>query len=162
MTMNIVSKRYRLKDGSIYWHKLYYDIMPRFLTRYSPPLGDYNYAHYLYQPHKYVQELYLAAKWFMQRGYRGYSDRDVWSIDFYLNSWMPKALEQLKRTTRGHPIGMSEKAWDLKLDRMIRAFETAKAIEGYEYLTPEKYRVALRQFRKDFDVFKNHYFSLWD
>jgi hypothetical protein len=155
-------KRYILKDGSIYWHRLYYDMMPRFLTQNSPPLGSYNYACYLYQPHKYVIELFDHIKWFVQRGCRGYSDRDAWSIDWYLCEWMPQALADLKRNTHGRPIGMSRKEWDAKLDRMIRAFRTARDIQDYRPGTKEEMQAAIRQFRRDFDVFKNYYFSLWD
>lgn len=155
-------KKYLLKDGSIYWHKLYYDLVPDILTQYAPPGGDYNYAYYLYQPHKYVVALYYQAKWFIQRGRRGYADRDVWSIDWYLCNWMPQALEDLKRTSHGHPIGMSQKTWEGKLDRMINAFKIARKIQDYDYVNRAEYTVALKQFRKDFNVFKTHFFGLWD
>lgn len=155
-------KKYRLKDGSIYWHRLYYDIMPRFMTRYSPPLGDYNYAAYLYQPHKYIVALYDQAKWFIQRGYRGYSDRDTWSIDYYLCSWMPQALTTLKKRKIGHPWGLTKRSWDAKLDRMINAFEIARKIQDYDYKTTAEVQAAVKQFRKDFNVMNTHFFSLWD
>lgn len=35
-------------------------------------------------------------KWFIQRGKRGYADCDVWSIDWYLDSWLPEAVRELK------------------------------------------------------------------
>lgn len=155
-------KIHRLKDGSIYWHKFYYAIMPRFMTRYSPPLGSYNYAFYLYNPHKYIVDLYYEAKWFIQRGYRGYSDRDVWSISWYLCEWMPKALAQLKRTTHGYPVGLTNKVWHAKLDRMINAFKIAGKIQNYDYKTTEEARLAMQQFRRDFNLVKTHFFSLWD
>ena len=40
-------KKYRLKDGSIYFHKLYFDNVPKFLTNGCPPFGSYNWAYYL-------------------------------------------------------------------------------------------------------------------
>lgn len=155
-------KKYRLKDGSIYWHKLYYALVPDILTRYSPPGGSYNYACYLYQPWKYAGELLDNVKWFIQRGRRGYADRDVWSIDWYLCNWMPQALADLKRTTHGYPVGLSPKRWEAKIDRMINAFRVARKIQNYDYKTREEYQAALKQFRKDFNVFKMHFFSLWD
>jgi len=158
----MILKKYRLNDGSIYWHKLYYDIMPRFMTRYAPPLGDMNYAAYLYQPHEYVIDLYNQAKWFIQRGYRGYSDRDAWSIDYYLCSWMPAALTTLKKRKIGHPCGLTDKAWHDKLDRMINAFKIAQKIQNYDYKTKEEAQAALKQFRKDFNLVKIHFFNLWD
>lgn len=154
--------KYRLKDGSIYWHKLYYDIVPSFLTKYGPPFGSYNYAAYLYQPHKYIMELIDEVRYFIQRGRRGYSDRDMWGLDYYLTSWMPSALKQLRRTKQGTPIGLSEIQWQGKLARIIRAFETAQKLSDLTYIKPEEYQKALKQFRKDFDVFKNYYFNLWD
>ena len=158
----MIAKKYLLKDGSIYWHRLYFDFVPSLLKRYSPPGGSYNYAAYLYQPHKYVIELFGHAKWFIQRGYRGYSDRDVWSIDWYLTTWMPGALTQLKKNTHGHPIGMSQKAWEKKLDRMINAFKVARKIQDYDYKTADEYKAALKLFRKDFNLVKTYFFSLWD
>jgi hypothetical protein len=155
-------KKYRLKDGSIYWHKLYFDLVPKWMTRYSPPLGDYNYAAYLYQPHKYVITLLDQAKWFVQRGYRGYSDRDTWSIDWYLCAWMPDALETLKKRKIGHPLGLTKRTWDARLDRMINAFIIARKIQNYDYRTTEECQAALKQFRRDFNLVKIHFFSLWD
>jgi hypothetical protein len=158
----VIFKKYRLKDDSIYWHKLYFSLVPKWMTKYAPPLGDYNYAFYLYQPHKYFITLYDQAKWFIQRGYRGYSDKDTWSIDWYLCSWMPQALETLKKRKMGHPVGLNRKSWYAKIDRMINAFKIARKIQNYDYKTTAEVQAAVKQFRKDFDVFKNHYLSLWD
>jgi hypothetical protein len=158
----VIPKKYHLKDGGIYWHKLYYDIMPRFMTRYSPPLGDYNYAYYLLHPHTYIVNLYDHAKWFIQRGYRGYSDRDTWSIDWYLCEWMPAALTTLKRRKIGHPIGLTNRSWHGKLDRMINAFRIARKIQNYDYKTAKEVQAAVKLFRKDFNLVKTHFFSLWD
>jgi len=157
-----VLKKYRLKDGSIYWHKFYFDLVPKWMTKYSPPLGNYNYAAYLYQPHLYVRDLYLQAKWFVQRGHRGYSDKDTWSIDWYLCTWMSDALAMLKKRKLAHPIGMSHKAWMAKIDRMINAFRIARKIQNYDYKTTRECQAALKQFRKDFNLVKIHFFSLWD
>lgn len=155
-------KKYRPADGSIYFHKLYFDIIPDWMTRYSPPFGTYNYAAYAYQPHKYICDLFLEAKWFTQRGMRGYSDRDTWSIDYYLCSWMPQALTTLKKRKIGHPIGLTKRSWDAKLDRMINAFRIANKIQDCQYRTPKETREAVKQFRKDLSLFVTHFFSLWD
>src|ERR1019366_7545008 len=158
----IMLKQYRLKDGSIYWHKLYYAIMPNLLRKYSPPCGDYNYAYYIGHPHQYVIDLYYQAKWFVQRGSRGYADCDVWSLDGYLCSWMPEALATLRKNKMGYPSRLTNKGWDAKLDRMIRAFTIAREIMDMEYETKEEMAAMMKQFRKDFNVFRNHFFSLWD
>ncbi len=153
-------KKYRLTDGSIYWRKFYYDMMPRFMTRYSPPLGDYNYAAYLYQPHKYIKCLYDHIKWFIQRGYRGYADCDVWSLDYYLSDWMPKALRYLEKNKRGHPIGMTMRGWQTRLRIMREGFEAAKALDDLS--TKEQYQQLKRKLDRGLKLFAEHYLSLWD
>ena len=42
-------------------------------------------------------------KWFIQRGRRGYSDRDVWNLDGYLSMILSRALLRLADTTHGNP-----------------------------------------------------------
>lgn len=160
--MIVIAKRYRLSDGSIYWHRVYFDLVPNWMTKYAPPGGDYNYAAYLYQPHKYIIALYDQVKWFIQRGYRGYSDRDTWSIDYYLCSWMPQALATLRKRKIGTPIGLTKKQWNAKLDRMINAFKIARKIQDYDYKTAKECQAAVKQFRKDFNLVKVYFFNLWD
>lgn len=48
-------------------------------------------------------EWYRKCKWFIQRGSRGWSDRDVWSIDYFLCDIMPPMLQRLKETKHGIP-----------------------------------------------------------
>jgi len=152
--------KYRLEDGSIYWHKLYYAIMPRFMTRYSPPGGDYNYAAYLYQPHRYFIALYDHVEAFIQRGYRGYADRDIWGLDYYLAGWMPAALEQLRRTKHGTPLGMTPKGWDTRLTIIVDGFKAAKAMDDIPGV--KRYRQLKRQMDKGLKMFAECYLNLWD
>lgn len=66
-----------------------------------------------------------AIKFFFQRAIRGYSDKDVWSIDSWFLTIMPKMLRQLKRTTHGAPQweNMTSEGchvkWKKILERMI-------------------------------------------
>lgn len=151
-------KKYLLKDGSIYWHKLYYDIVPSWMAKYSPPLGSYNYAYFLVHPHKYAEDLYDEAKYFIQRGRRGYSDRDVWSVDWFLTSIMPGMLRQLKKTTHGAPIGLGMKRWHRKLDKMAETFEIARKVQDYH----KDSRKLHTQFKHRMKDFAKYFFNLWD
>jgi hypothetical protein len=95
-------------------------------------------------------EMYSEVKWFIQRGKRGWADRDVWSLDYYLNGWMPEALRHLKKTKHGTPMSMfpSEPEyikpcgnptdaaheiaiarWDATMDKMIAAFEASRRMD---------------------------------
>lgn len=159
-----VIEKYKLKDGKIYWHKLYFDLMRGPLTRYSPPGGDYNYAYYILHPVRYAHDLYDQARWFIQRGYRGYSDRDVWSVDQFLTSIMPNMLRQLKKTTHGYPLGIGPKRWDRKLEQMAEGFDMARRIQELDFDFKDKNasRKLEREFHKRMDLFNRHFFSLWD
>jgi len=159
----MILKKYRLKDGSIYFHKLYFSLVPKWMTKYSPPFGDYNYAAYLYQPHKYFIALYDQAKWFIQRGYRGYAECDVWSIDWYLTKWMPEALRILHKTKHGTPVGMTVKGWDTRLLGIIDGFVAAREIQEmrHRYRGAEN-RAAWRRFNKGMRLFHECFFNLWD
>lgn len=46
---------------------------------------------------------YDLIRAFIQRGRRGWADQDVWSLDGYLNSWLPDALRRLRDTKQGVP-----------------------------------------------------------
>jgi hypothetical protein len=152
--------KYRLEDGSIYWHKLYFDNVPKWMSNYSPPLGDYNYAAYLYQPHKYVMALYDKAKWFIQRGYRGYADCDAWSLDYYLAGWMPAAIKYLEENKHGTPIGMTPKGWATRLRIMREGFEAVKEMD--EIPNRNRYRQLKRKMDKGLRLFAGHFLCLWD
>ena len=152
--------KYRLKDGGIYWHKLYYAAMPSFMTNFCPPLGDYNYAFYLYNPHKYIIAIYDRTKWFIQRGRRGYADCDVWGLDNYLAGWMPGALRKLEDNKLGHPIGMTPKGWANRLRIMCEGFEAVVAMG--EIPDAKTYRRLERRMRKGMKMFGKHFLDLWD
>ena len=66
----------------------------------------YNKTFCLTHPHVIIRQCYLHVKWFIQRGWRGYADCDVWSIDWYLCGWLPGALRQLANNVHGVPGDM--------------------------------------------------------
>lgn len=101
------------------------------------------------------------VKWFIQRGRRGFSDRDIWSMDWWLTDIMPDALRQLKRNKHGVPCSMftekaqinkhgiftnkeinrAKKRWNKAIDNMIYTFETAKkiSITDWIYISSKDY-----------------------
>lgn len=95
-------------------------------------------------------QMWDAARWFVQRGRRGWADCDTWSLDYYLSGWMPAALRHLKETKHGVPCGMfeglptadgdpwrhsdeafkaAEARWDAVMDKMIAAFEADRRVQ---------------------------------
>jgi hypothetical protein len=84
------------------------------------------------------------AKYKIQRANRGWADCDIWSLDWYLSSWLPDALRRLKDTKHGTPFSVfpeeqefidetgnpteqaceiAKKRWDEVLCKMIAGFE---------------------------------------
>jgi hypothetical protein len=94
--------------------------------------------HWLCNP----RDVYRTAKFAYQRLTRGWDDRAVWSIDWWLDGMMPGVLRRLKETKHGVPMSMfdglpmneqgyhddpefkiAEARWEATLDKMIAAFE---------------------------------------
>lgn len=83
-------------------------------------------------------------KWFYQRGTRGYADCDTWCLNHYIASWLPEALEHLKKTKMGCPSeyfdndapeGKECARYDLELDKIIAGFAAYERIDDMEYIT---------------------------
>lgn len=163
-------KKYLLKDGSIYWHKLYYDLVPDFLTRYSPPGGSYNYACYLYQPWKYVIELYDQVRWFIQRGSRGWADYDAWGWCTHHARMTVGVLKYLREHKHGYPIGLTPAKWDKKLQVMIDGFQAMlddeDDVTSYKRLPRKEHRKLIfsrrRKLMLALKYFRTYYYNLWD
>ena len=75
---------------------------------------------------------------------------------------MPQALVDLKKNMHGHPCRMSRKTWEYKIDRMINAFKVGREIQNYSYRNMNEYMTALKEFRRDFNMIRMHFFDLWD
>lgn len=84
------------------------------------------------------------VKWFYQRGSRGWSDSDAWSVYDHLINIIPPMLKQIKDNKYGFPMSMYDASnkteftdeeqkiaiekWDTILDTIIEAFEIEKGI----------------------------------
>lgn len=119
----------------------------------------YRTSYYFKRPHRFVEELYLRTKWFFQRGWRGYSDSDCWSLDVYLSSWLPKALVRLRDSRHS-----GDSIDTLNLQGMIDGFEAINTMENSETInlgSPEWLELE-RKRDKGLALFAKHFQSLWD
>lgn len=118
----------------------------------------------------YPSDIYRRVKWFVQRGRRGYSDRDVWSWSTHMNRMMPQILRNLRENKHGVPIEFcidhdvfspnygnelndfngSIDRWNACLDKMIAGFEAGVRVEDM----PSSYEAELGEhpFRRPKDV----------
>ena len=114
------------------------------------------YRYFRHSPWGSPRRIYNETKFFLQRAHRGWADSDTWSLDGYLDSWMPNALRHLKEHKHGVPGSMllpedlivegdwkgnpsdegmvrAEARWDAIMDKMIEAFEASKRISNGIY-----------------------------
>ena len=106
-------------------------------------------------------------KWWYQRAKRGYANCDVWSLDWYLNSWLPQAIRQLKNS--GYPADLTPQKWNDVLERIALGFESADRINKMANWGDNNSDIAKSLDEKDFKLFKygmglfaKYYMSLWN
>jgi len=104
-----------------------------------------------------MKDKLLDIKCFIQRGRKGYSDRDLWEFDCYLAEIVLNGLQELKEKGLSSypPEFVSKEEWVDILDTIIEGFrEKLKACNCYTY-DFEKLNKALELFAKYFNC-------LWD
>ncbi len=70
----------------------------------------------------HIKELRWNIADFLQRGKRGYSDRDLWNLDLYLAGWIPKAIRHYLNHDEGHPAELTAEQWHEILHKIEQAF----------------------------------------
>ena len=70
----------------------------------------------------YFKDNSLKINDIINRVFQGYTDSDVWNIDNWFATLMPRMLQEYKRKTYYRPRGMSHEERDEILDRMIFCF----------------------------------------
>ena len=138
---------------------------------------SWSLEYYLLHPHVFIRDVYDSIKWFIQRGSRGYADCDVWSLDWYLTSFMPQALRDLKKQLHGTPVidtgrildsndyndieALTIEEWSATLERLAQTFEAARKVQDLDYPYNE-IEAAQERVKKGLDMFNEYFFSLWD
>jgi len=109
-------------------------------------------------------EVGRRIKWFVQRGWRGYSDRDNWSIDGFLLSILPPMLENLRKNSHGYPVDMTAEEWDTCLHNMIVGFECRRKLVDldYDWKNPAQEQFLKRYADLGMEQFVKDFHSLWD
>ncbi len=112
-----------MKDEFTSWVDIYYNLMPKYLLDNSPFGLEYNYATYLIEPFTFIRDIYTEIKYFIQRGKRGWSDRDAWGWCTYHTKTVIAVLKYLQENRHGYPHGLTSKQWDKVLNTMIIGFQ---------------------------------------
>ncbi len=101
---------------------------------------------------KYIK----GVKRFIQRGYRGYADSDLWSLDSYLARTILSALIKFKGDLHGHPCTVkSEQEWLDIVNNMIYTFDIEKGAIDDEVSIPENYKEYVKMKKFAAEMAKN-------
>lgn len=123
----------------------------------------YNKKYLLYHPWVIVDHYLSQFRYFIQRGLYGYADEDWWSLDGYLEQWMPSALKHLKYG-HGYPgIGSANtyKKWQLIVQKMIDGFEAGYYLSE-NFPSKNRFEILFSKQKEGLKLFIKHFNDLWD
>ncbi len=131
-----------------------------------------------------IRELPSRTKFFIQRGRRGWSDQDAWSIDYWLVDNLIPMLKRIRYDRAGTPMNfyrkkdgvdkdgnptdgahvLADKRYDEVLDKIIYGLKCAKALQelDYDYKDKNKTKLLNKRVEKTFTLIGKHLFTLWD
>ena len=142
----------------------------------------YNLYGILRNPWRLVEGTLDEIKYAWQRIFRGWDDRTIWSIDYYLAEYMPTWIERLKETKSGIPISMfededlqqppdyfpseeaskrAEKKYNKILDDIAEGFRAHKEICD-EHHNREEVKELESKFRNAMDLMRDNIYTLCD
>ena len=116
-----------------------------------------------------IRSIFNEIRWAHQRVFRGYSDRDLWSLDWCLSKTLSSALRKLRDICYGYPTSPDGKygfnnatGWNKTLTKMAKGFDAAMKISELKYKNPKGHKKLMKEFNDGMELFKKYYFSLWD
>ena len=119
------------------------------------------------------KDRYRDVKWFIQRGRRGWSDRDVWSFDYYIAKVHIGGLTRLRDHHAGVPMDIgadykdiddADKVWCAYIDKMIAGFQAHITLADldFDYKDPEARNDLQRKYDTSMRLYKKYFGDLWD
>ena len=149
-------------------------------------LANYRASYTITHPWVILKDWGYKIKYAWQRVFKGYDERIVWSIDYYLDKMLPIWLEQLIKDKQGVPmmmfkdedmdtespnygaikneaIELRSKEYDAILQKIADGFRMHRKIGDLEfkYDSPEE-KAAQAQFDEAFELFHKFYGTFWD
>ena len=89
-------------------------------------------------------------KWFIQRGQRGYSDRDLWDYDVYLATIIRDGLRDLSYKVYGHPTDYKNiKQWQKRLNSTADAFDVWLNYFNMDDVEPDSEKTKTKTYWKN-------------
>ena len=119
------------------------------------------------------RKIYRKIKKFIQRGFRGWAEEDVWSLHYHLARIISESVHRLRLTSHGYPCVLKDEyEWDDILskiemafslamyeDALIRFVDCKESPSGYKTARNEEMEKSIEE---GMDLFKKYFFNLWD
>ena len=123
--------------------------------------------------HKFnLRDRYNDVRFFIQRGKRGWSDRDAWGVDYYLAEIIPPMLRRLVEMGNGFPANnltedYTGEDWEKEFKKWHKdLLKAADDIDQHEVATDwsnyKDMEKAVKRVERGLDFVKKNFFSLWD
>lgn len=75
------------------------------------------------RPYWKIKDILFDIKMWWQRKTRGYSDLEIWNLDYTVSKWIVPRLKAFQEGTIGCPPEIEFDEWKNELDEMIFGFE---------------------------------------
>jgi hypothetical protein len=94
-------------------------------------------------------------KWFFQRVFRGWSDADLWCLDYHLARYIYPRLKAFIKSRRMGFYDNGGKWTSQHWEEILR-----KMLKSFKWLLDEKPED--KTIQEGFELFGKHFMSLWD
>ncbi len=105
----------------------------------------------------YRKAIYWPVRTFIERGRRGWSVQDTWSLDTYLARVMAESLAYLRVHAHGYPANITAEGWDAILTEMEGGFR-----RWTEHFDDSDEEEAYRQVQASIQLMHEWFANLWD
>lgn len=114
-----------------------------------------------YRPKRIIVDAFYQVKYAFQRAFRGYDDREVFSVDHFFVERQLKILKDFQETKHGYPPQViTFENWSNIIQQMIDDLQFIND-SMYEYDT-EKDNECIKRKDHFFYLFSTYFFTLWD
>lgn len=111
-------------------------------------------------------------KAFIQRGRRGYADKDCWGVDWYLSDVIPGMLEVMISDTKGGgnsypgegwgPEANSIKNWHKTIRKIAQGFKARNKLGEFDYKNDVERKKLEVEKEEGMKLFVKYFDHLWD
>ena len=102
-----------------------------------------------------------AIKWFFQKIFRGYSDPEIWGLDYTIAKFIYPRLRIFKQHLHGYPSDLDERKWAEILDKILWAMKFIMDDEDYPHHI-EDMEECERKCDAGCKLLGQHFRGLWD